>query len=273
MRWTVALLCSACLDSHVPADPVPLVRFCDGFYEALCEPLAECGCGEAAYAACLADRDDLCAGFPSAALVASIDGGRLRYDGSAAAALFTRMRERGCESFVSAIDWRVRDLFTVGGVFVGTVEAGAACDVVGFELISECALGGCASGTCQTLVGSGEPCDTLHVCADLEAELTVELGVEGLAMRCADGTCAPRIEIGGTCTLDDECVSSACEGVCVLRAEGESCVFSRECETGYCASVCAPGGAPDGSACDSPYACASHVCFDGVCLPAGCGTY
>jgi hypothetical protein len=262
MRWTAALFSvwvAGCVDSHVQTDPVPLTRFCDEFFEALCAPLEACGCGELAIAACLEDQRDYCAGFPSPALVSSIEAGRLRYDGAVAAELFRVMSERGCEGFFTAIDWRV--------------EAGQACAIVGFELITECALGSCTSGVCQTVVGAGQTCDVIHICADLDAELRADLGAQDLSMRCADGTCVPKVELGGACAADADCAVGACEGTCAVKADGAACALSRECASGHCDGVCLPGDAPDGSACEAATACASGVCSRGACAPAGCGTF
>ncbi len=292
MAWwmlagAASALASACVMSHPQTDPLPLPRFCDAFFDAVCEPLTACECGETALAICRAQQGELCAGFPSAAMVRAVDEGRLRYDGVAAAALVDRMQRRGdrCESFIDSLDWRVRDLFTVGGVFEGTVPAGGSCSVLGFELISECALGSCAPSTdgyvCRVVVGEGERCDETHQCADLGAALTIDSGLERLSLRCVpdatSGVCEPWIADGGACTSGGECESGLCVDTrCASRAIGEPCVTSRECVSGsYCAldGRCASASAVEGASCDESAACASHVCVAGTCLPAGCGTF
>ncbi len=287
MAGAFGALLSSCVESHVQTDPLPLERFCDAFFEAMCAPLAECECGDAAVALCRLEERELCDGFPSAAMARAVAEGRLLYDGAAAAALVMRMQGRAaeCESFADAIDWRVRDLFSIGGVFTGTVAAGEECEVLGFELISECALGSCApvggSMLCRTSVSVTERCDETHQCADLDAAITIDLGIDRLALRCVgeDGaaTCAPRVADGGECAAGSDCESGLClELRCATRAEGEPCATSRECATGYCDStsrLCAPGDRPQGAPCDDRAACASHVCVGGLCLPAGCGTF
>ena len=283
----LVVVVSGCTSRHgATGEPIPLERFCAAFFDAMCEPLGQCECGEAAMAICRLEESELCRGFPSAAMVAAVDEGRLRYDAAAARALIDTMARRGatCASFVDAIDWRVRDLLSVGGVFEGTVAAGEPCRVLGFELISECALGSCAliegAHVCRAAVGPGAPCDGTHQCADLDAHLTIDLGVERLSLRCAPteegGTCQARLPQGAACATDADCESDACEGTCRSRALGEPCRSSRECESGYCSVSTlagARGDAPGGASCDDPAACASHVCVAGACLEAGCGTF
>lgn len=290
LAGAASMLASGCVASHPAADPLPLLDFCSAFFDAMCDPLAECACGDPAEAICRAQESELCAGFPSDAMVRAIEEGRLIYDATEAAALIERMRDRGarCESFVDSLDWRVRDLFTIGGVFEGTVAAGEPCAVLGFELISECALGSCAPSeaghVCRTVVGAGERCDATHQCADLSAQLTIDFGIDRLSLRCVPdapdgtaGTCLPRVADGGACQSGAECESGLCLDLrCRSRDEGEACVTSRECATGYCSArdgACAPSDAPEGASCDDPAACASHVCVAGVCLADGCGTF
>lgn len=284
----LCVLAAGCAASHDPVDRrVPLESFCGAFFDALCEPLAACDCGERAVALCRAEGVELCRGFPSDAMVAAIAEGRLRYDGAAARALLETMesRARTCESFTDAIDWRVRDLLGFGGIFEGSVAAGEPCAVLGFELISECALGSCTAigGTyvCRSAVGPGERCDSTHHCANLDAPLSLELGIEQLSLRCAfeddrGGICSARVPEGGACSLDADCESGVCEGTCRARELDAPCLSSRECASGYCSSesrTCRPGDAPVGASCDQPRACASDVCLGGTCLPAGCATF
>ena len=91
------LLCGCLAQSHVLTDPVPLDGFCDAFFDAICGPIEECGCGAAALADCRQQQRDLCATFPTDALRAAVEEGRLGYDPVEATALARRMRERGCE--------------------------------------------------------------------------------------------------------------------------------------------------------------------------------
>jgi hypothetical protein len=290
VRWLLVgclLVMAGCANRHgVDGAPIPLETFCGAFFDAMCEPLAQCECGDTAIAICRGEEAALCRGFPSAEMASAVDEGRLRYDGVAARALIDTMERRAttCTSFVDALDWQVRDLLSVGGVFEGTVTAGGTCAVLGFELISECALGSCAlvegAHVCRSAVGPGAPCDATHQCADLEARLTIELGIERLSLRCGategEGTCEARLPDGAACAGDAECESNLCEGICRSRELGERCRISRECTSGYCSVTtlaCTPGDAPEGASCDAAAACASHVCIGGFCIPAGCGTF
>lgn len=281
------MLATGCgLSSHTPDGSVPLAEFCDAFFGALCEPLERCECGTLALARCALERRELCAGFPSPALQRAVEEGRLRYDAVAATALVDQLHARAarCASFVDAVGWRARDLYRVGGVFEGTLEAGAPCEALGFELISECALGSCApvgdARVCRAAVGPGEACDELHQCVDLDATLTRETGLEELSLRCAEVDGAPRCVSrrleGEPCERSAECAVGRCvEERCRAVSLGDPCGSSRECESRYCdaARRCAPGDAPDGALCEAPSACASGVCAAGRCAPPGCGTF
>lgn len=283
-----SLLTSGCLvESHTPEDPVPIEAFCDVFFDALCEPIEACGCGAIAIESCRQEQRELCSGFPSAALRGAVDEGRVIYDPVAASTLAERLRGRGCDAFVSTLDWRVRDLFDLGGTFVGTRGAGDACEVLGFELIGECALGSCASFAegpiCRASVGEGGRCDRTHQCVHLDGELTAESGIDRLVLRCVpdapgveEGTCRAWLGEGEVCETDAACWTGRCASErCEAQVMGGDCVTSRECATGlYCADrVCTTAGAPEGASCDVDAACASRVCLGGVCLAAGCGTF
>lgn len=281
---------SGCLlESHPVTDPLPLDAFCGAFFDALCEPIEDCDCPDAAVRDCRDEERALCSTFPSPALRAAIDAAEVHYDGAAAAALIRRMRGRadGCQGFIASLDWQVRDLFALGGVFEGDLGAGAACEPLGFELVSACRLGACAPDgaghSCRASVSEGERCDRLHQCVDLDGTLTPERGIERLALRCAPdapgsevGTCVPWVELGGPCDADTDCWSSRCEERrCVASPVGAPCRGARDCESGHCdaSARCAPGDAPVGAPCASDAACASHVCVGGACLDPGCGVF
>lgn len=283
----LALAVTGCLaESHVPSDPdgpIPLDGFCEAFVAALCEPLASCDCSETAVAACRQERGVLCVGFPSPALSSAVESGRLRYDGEEGRALVTRMQERGlaCEDFVAALEWRVGDLLSLGGVFNGQLAAGDPCTSMGFELISECNAGTCApldgEMTCIGAVDAGERCDRLHYCADLAGPLTAERGIERLTLRCveADGRCAGWADAGEPCETDGACWTSRCvEGRCASLEDGAACFSSRECGSAHCEEgVCAPGGRAAGEPCGAASACLSRTCVADRCEPSGCGTF
>ncbi|MCB9596592.1 MAG: hypothetical protein H6719_27965 [Sandaracinaceae bacterium] len=273
-------------ESHPPGDPVALERFCDSFFDAVCTPLEACSCGAAVLADCRSEERALCADFPSDALVTAIDEGRLTYDPMVAAALLARLRGRGCEGFVASLDWRVRDLFDLGGTFVGQRRAGEPCTSLGFELISECSTGSClptAGGdVCRESVDEGAACDRTHQCVDLDADLQTGGSIDRLVLRCETptgedvGVCRSWTAEGGACATEGECWTSRCEGdVCVSVPADGACLSSRECAAGlYCSSLtCVPGGAPDGAPCDDDAACASRVCAGSACRPAGCDLF
>ncbi|MFK7985823.1 MAG: hypothetical protein AB8I08_07300 [Sandaracinaceae bacterium] len=288
----LVLLSSGCLaESHVPDSdgPIQLEDFCDAFVAALCEPLAGCGCSETAVSTCERDRAVLCIGFPSPALASAVESGRVRYDAERGRALVSRMHERGlaCEDFVAALDWRVSDLLSLGGVFSGQLAPGEACTSLGFELISECDTGTCApiegEMTCLGAVDAGASCDRLHYCADLAGPLTSERGIERLTLRCVEDVhhggggsrCAGWADAGEPCDADGACWTSRCiEGTCASLNDGDACFSSRECGSAHCADgFCAPGGRAAGEPCEASSACLSHSCVAGRCEPTGCGTF
>ncbi len=283
----VAAVASGCLPpSHQPTDPVALDRFCGSFFDAVCGPLEGCGCGDAVVADCRAEERRLCAGFPSSALVAAVDEGRVVYDAEVAAALLARLSGRGCDGFVATLGWRTEDLFDLGGTFVGTGAAGAACVPLGFELIGECATGTCLptgdGHVCRASVDEGATCDRAHQCVDLDAELVTGGAIDRLVLRCETesgsdvGVCRSWIAEGEPCAANAECWTSRCDGeVCVTGAPGGDCLSTRECPLGhYCSSLrCVPGERPDGEPCDDANACASRVCVAGLCRPAGCDVF
>lgn len=291
MSGLCAMAASGCLlESHVPTDPIPLEGFCDAFFDAVCEPIEACSCGPAAEAACRTEQRDLCTTFPSAELLRAIDDGTVRYDTAEASALVRRTRARAetCEGFIDSLGWQVRDLFALGGVFEGTRGPGEACASLGFELVSECALGSCTpvldGHVCRANVGEGARCDATHQCVDLDALLTVDIGVERLALRCVPdapgaetGTCARFIEVGGACGSDADCWTGRCEGSrCASLPLDAACGTGLECASGYCSpsdGVCRAGEAAVGAPCDDNAACASHVCVAGTCMAPGCGTF
>ena len=283
-----SLLTSGCLaTSHSPGDPVPLEAFCEAFFDALCGPIETCGCSEAAAESCRSEQRELCRGFPSDALVAAVAEDRVLYDPVAASVLTQRLRSRGCEGFVESLEWQVRDLFDLGGTFHGTRGAGEPCEVLGFELISECELGSCASvaggAICRTSVGGGERCDRTHQCVDLEGTLTSATGIGGLVLRCVEdspgaesGVCSRYLTEGEPCETDAACWNGRCVDMrCEARPLGAECVTSRDCATGlYCRErACAVAGAPDGRSCESDAACASQFCIADVCEASWCGAF
>jgi len=266
---------------------VPLEEFCARFFDALCAPLDACDCGLEAMRECRAEEDVICRSFPSPALRAAVADGSVAYDPEAGSELLRRLRERGCDGFVTTLDWQVRDLFDLGGTFGGGLPAGAECTMLGFELTSQCTLGSCAptpdGNVCRASVDEGQRCDRTHQCVDLDATLITGGAVDRLALRCdpdaptsETGTCRRWVLAGSACVEDGECWTGHCEAErCVERALGDDCISSRECADGlYCTSLrCTEGGAADGASCDDDAACSSLVCVAGVCRPVGCDTF
>ncbi len=293
LAWVLGLsgivcLAQGCLaESHSPSSPVALEDFCGRFFDALCGPLDGCGCGLVASTSCRAEERMICGSFLSTALQDAIADGSLRYDPDAAAALLSRLEERGCDGFVQALDWRVRDLFDLGGVFVGDRAVGERCESLGFELVSVCRLGSCSSGSgggvCRGSVGEGERCDRTHRCVDLDRDLSLGGSVEQWVLRCEPdtpgsdaGTCRRWVDEGAACAEPVVCWTGRCEGgVCAAAEVAGECLSTRECAAGlYCQNLaCALGGAPEGAPCDDAAACASEVCVGGRCLARGCDTF
>jgi hypothetical protein len=277
----LALLLAGCFESNTPQHGVPLASFCDRFFDALCEPLESCACGPSMLRGCREDEALLCAGFPSEALVSASEEGLVRYDEEAAATLLDRMLHRTdpCASFVASLEWRTRDLFSLGGVFDGTLPAGSPCELLGFELITACADGTCGgSGServCIEAVGPGETCDALHACVDLDADLLEFRGVDLLTLEC-DGVCRSRAGVGEACARSIDCARGGCDAKrCRVFENGEPCTRANDCGSFYCDETrrCAPGDAPLGDTCADPTACESDLCWDGACAPAYCGTF
>jgi len=285
MRWLaviVGLLAGGCLsERHDVDEPTALPNFCDSFFDALCGPLEGCGCGARTVAECRDEQRRICGDYPVPALESAVEDGRVIYAEAAAAALLERLGGRGCDGFVASLDWRVRDLFDLGGAFTGTLPAGAACASLGFELISECEVGTCAPGAegmaCRALVGEGETCGPMRQCVDFDGALMTGGTIDRLTLRCGDdGACHAWVPEGGACAVDGECWTSACvDGQCAGALEGERCLSTRECAPGlYCTDfACVPAGAADGATCDDDAACASRICVGGACRPAGCDTF
>lgn len=291
MRWLaviVGLFAGGCLSERHDIDaPTALPNFCDSFFDALCGPLEACGCGVRTVAECRDEERRICGDYPVPALEDAVEDGRVVYDEEAAAALLERLGARGCDGFVTSLEWRVSDLFVLGGAFRGAQPAGAPCASLGFELISECHDGTCVPGgdgqICRALAGEGEACGPMRQCVDFDGALMTGGTIDRLTLRCEpdapgsdEGTCRAWVPEGGDCSVDGECWTSHCvDDRCVGMAEGEPCLSTRECAASlYCADFrCAPAGAPVDAPCGDDAACASRVCVGGVCRPAGCDTF
>ena len=276
---------------------VALADFCPQFVDAVCDNVARCACGPTADADCrassLVDCQDSMVG-PE--LRARITSGTIVYNASAAGALIAMVRaETSCENPMTNAGWTVADVFTFGGMFSGTLPAGATCNggSGGAAIAGECLGGVCggASGgteTCYHLAGLGEPCGTgiSSLCVDLGASYTSFEG-NGMLLRCnvaagaSTGTCAALVANGAACAEAQECESVRCEGgVCApALANGEACVDSTECLSHVCdyaatPSVCAPmGTVAVGGACTGEQQCISGVCRGDVCVAPACGLY
>lgn len=184
--------------------PVPLDGFCSELAISICESVGRCDCERwSGFAieveACVARVWGDCEGTepgvnPSPPALLDdrtrelIAEGAIRYDPVAARQFIDDFARgaRGCGYAGGWLSgWTVRDLFSLGGSFVGTVEAGEPCRLPVFRdgwrrsttygYLSECYLGVC-EGRCVQAVDLGEPCVGDRACLRLDASLATDEG-------------------------------------------------------------------------------------------------
>lgn len=157
-------------------------------------------------------------------LRSAIAAGRIEYDSGAAASCFDAIRERGCEDRYPeeepACAAVLRGRMGRNGPCMDSAEC-AGDGVCGFDpnCAEQCCVGACRVRAEPLAVG--EPCGGSIPCDD-----------EGFCdFNVAPGTalvCAPRVEVGGDCSLGQGCVAtgscdgSTCRALKVAKV-GESC--------------------------------------------------
>jgi len=287
-----ALLVTACGDDDgappTPAD-VSIESFCTSYVDAVCARAARCSCvGTTPDLAseCQTDATNECAAILNEPLVTAVAEGRAHYDATAAGRFIATVRDASCDLASFEASFRVRDVFTLGGVFDGTVEPGAPCTVPIDKGPSDCHVGMCPispTPVCFGLSAQGQPCDpdpaspsVYRLCAPLDAPL-VELASPERALRCVGGVCQPLADIGSPCFANGDCKSGRCDGdVCAeTLPDGGSCVMDVECTSTNCdfgTGRCRPLET-DGTLCSAHTECASGWCSGlgkaaGVCAAA-----
>jgi len=286
ITWLLGLFLLGCGSSHGGGGgggpPVAREDFCNRLGEEICEARMRCGCGVIPPDCAVSFAAECQSDFFDAEIVAALDAGLLEYNASAGGRLVAGFsREAICDEFLGALGWRARDIIGFGGILTGTREPGESCTVSG-DFISECRLGICSMGRCIGLVDSGETCDALHACIDLDRPITgTDIDDAVVQLRCevppgsATGTCVALRADGEACVDGDECASQVCDVTCrPPGADGAMCTgSSRECVSGFCnseTSTCAAGDAPLGAACVSSDECESDACDGSVCVRAIC---
>ena len=255
-----------------------LADFCAAWNDAFATFLERCACDAPTVAHYRELGASLCepGGFLEP-LPAAVAAGDLKYDSTAAAALFERLADAAApcvEEPFRALRLDSKELYSLGGVFIGTHRLGEACaHPVGFKGgVSDCAEGFCASdggeqGLCISFVGEGEACDgsgTKNFHANVPRLCHETRGPDH------DGEYASAFNL-----LACRPNASGGEATCVRGlGDGEPCEYSDSCQSGRCvdpgngAAVCAPLIA-DGEPCEGHTQCASGACE--LAEPRVCG--
>jgi hypothetical protein len=145
---------------------------------------------------CVDFTNALFSGLAVAQYKASIEAGRVEYDGEAAADCVAAVDDVSCKDYASDM---IDDDSACRPFLIPLVADGGAC-TQDFECKSDNCVDGAgdADGTCQALPGEGQPCDD----------------------NCADGT---------------YCGYENSSEVCLaLKADGAVCILDRECASDYC---------------------------------------
>jgi hypothetical protein len=270
--------------------------FCPEFYGAMCERVANCGCGAAAATNCSEEWVAECAtSVDFLEFAALVDQGALVYDAVAAETLIRGLRAPGaaCDDLVVTLGIDSYRAHSLGGVFVGTVPAGGDCgaddDPKKNMTVSRCGEGHlCLTGTdgrntCVPFAGLGEACPVIPDNAGSSCLLRQGPDRDGEFQSASEtlscipdgpgsttGTCEQRAPDGSPCDEHPQCASGHCgdDGCFQPLADGEACLEESDCASWTCgggaASVCVTR-LPDGSSCTASYECASSLCS----VPAG----
>jgi hypothetical protein len=165
-------------------------------------------------------------------------------------------------------------------MFVGSLAPGSACQSSIQCLAPPGGEADCMNGVCQQEPRAklGEPC--AMTCTDVSGDTSCQFFGTGSGascytndgLQCQDGTCQPLRAIGEACAPSG-CVATAycADGVCAAKEPiGGSCSIGYEeesCSAGYCAAdgICTAKKA-NGAACQSNEECQVE-CEQGSCVP------
>ncbi|WP_437317518.1 hypothetical protein [Sorangium sp. So ce385] len=246
--------------------------FFSRYAKALCDRTFAC-CDAATRAAHDLDASsaDACASDLEAILVA-VTGGEVNgtFVPEKAEACLAEVDAAPCaELQILGVLLGVNDGFTPSclAAWDGSVPEGGTCATDWDCARDRCLYTGDASGqrtsACKAKAAAGEPCSSTFDCDE--------------ALRCDqpsppdEGTCAPRLAVGGSCEGSLDCQEELhCEdGTCQARQQaGGPCASDGDCAAGTACdgATCAPLGAA-GAPCSADSDCASFACADatGTC--------
>lgn len=216
----------------------PLDALCSEVAPRLCDfadacPGLEMGSG----GDCVTENTAECEAQVLGPVAASVDAGRLAYDGAKAQRCFESVYEDStCIGMI--LQDPMRTNADCGSMFTGQVPLGGDC--YDLSLGSECAEGYCrfdgaCPGSCAPYAALDAPCDPSTPCDPLTAYCDFEAGV-----------CRPLGDVGATCGNDRSCRPGL---TCAPSQTEPSCVEPQ----------------PEGAACIEDWDCATYVCSGGAC--------
>lgn len=269
----LALTVTACpLTDDDSGDGSSYVAIADmpaAYKEAYCTYLARCG---------LFPDKVTCVGAALAVvptidanLVAAVNAGRVRYNGSHVKQCFDSVADDTCDQ--TDANGRVR-VPACGAYFEGTVAAGGEC-FVNQECISQQCVGSdtgtsCTRGTC---IGNTPPgMEPIALGMSCSSNLSC---VDGAYCPIDTGVCTPLLASGSPCTGSEECgYGLGCAGPSGMRmcqplpGVGEPCRFDLpcrdeglNCDTSATTPTCAQVGV-QGAACTSSLQCSPYYRCD-----------
>jgi hypothetical protein len=270
-------------------------NFCEDYFGALCKHVADCGCsgeGQMNCASLAASCTEPNSTF--AMLELGVAAGAFVFDAMAASALFARLENPAttCLEHVLAAGFDSYSALTFGGVFLGTLPAGASCDTPdGKKKTSAsacepgllCLTGADGANTCVALAAPGEACPVVadnatSTCLERkDPDRDGEFESAFASLTCVPtspgsptGTCRTAAPDGSPCDDARQCAGGRCAPALAGEAptcgpklaNGGSCETDVECESGRCAFIsgtCEPR-LPDDSECTAAVECESGAC-------------
>jgi len=197
---------------------------------------------------------DLYDTFVLADTKASVDAGRVKYDGALAASCLAKV-DGQCSSLT---DGGAAGDAECSAIFVGLVADGGECsssqDCATKDSI--CSIPqGAMLGKCEAPAKEGEPCPNFNCVEGLVCDFgamnstcikpvadgqmcTSDFSCISEYCDTAAGTCAQPKPVGSDCSSPQACKDSYCDfqtSKCTaLKADGEACMFFDECKSGDC---------------------------------------